>query len=50
MEYVSQCCGSKPAMEIDIHTLTGFCGHCYDKAVFITEDEYEGIDKKSDRV
>ena len=50
IEYVSQCCGSRPAMEIDINTLTGFCGHYYDKAVFITEDEYEGIDKKSDKV
>ena len=58
--YISKCCGSLPAMEIDIDTLTGFCGHCYDKAVFITEDEYEWrevhieccmeIDKKSDRV
>ena len=47
-EYISKCCGSMPAMEIDIRTLTGFCGHCLEKAVFITEDEYEGVDKKSD--
>ena len=38
MEFLSECCDSKPILEIDEVTMTGFCGHCLDTAGFYNED------------
>jgi len=37
-EYLSECCDSRPAMEIDESTMTGFCGHCLDDSGFYREE------------
>ena len=35
-EWVSECCGSKSILELDISEfgVTGFCGHCHDAVGF----------------